>query len=162
MCSDVQWTDVLCTDVVSTHISHITLNWCTLYWYSVYGCTLLYNGVLYVHDGTILHEECSIPFQHHLKMWYIWKTVQNRIVNNNFVILYESYSWNEKVHLLYFIEELNSADTADLVLSSDWSVSHWLCSDWLMNLSKMNFNFIHRCTNPDFRLLKCLLSQFEI
>ena len=37
------------------------------------------------------------------------------------------------------IEQLTSADTADKILSSDWIVSLNLCSDWLVNLIKKEF-----------------------
>ena len=45
------------------------------------------------------------------------------------------------------IEQLISADTADLILFSDWSVSLKLCSDWLGELYADEFHKWHRQTD---------------
>ena len=48
------------------------------------------------------------------------------------------------------------------ILSCDWSVSLKVCSGWLVNLQKINFNFVHGKTNWSDRLLNCFLSQLKI
>ena len=63
------------------------------------------------------------------------------------------------------IEQLMSADSADKILSSDWIVSLNLCSNWLVNLLKEEFQKWRQTdkqTSWSDSLLNCLLSQLKI
>ena len=88
-------------------------------------------------------------------MWYIWNTAQNRIV-----------IWNGKdvdrartLHLRGF-EQLISSDTADQ--SSDWSVSIELCSNWLVNLLKEEFQLLWQTHRHTEDIVDCWAATFTV
>ena len=63
--------------------------------------------------------------------------------------------------LSVLIEQLMSADKADKILSSDWSVSLKLCSDWFGEPFIRKISKVAQ-TDKQINLLNCLLSQLKI
>ena len=55
-----------------------------------------------------------------------------------------------------------SADTADLILSNDWLVRVKLCSDWLLNLLKEEFQGCDRQTDKQIDLIDCWTASFTV
>ena len=55
-----------------------------------------------------------------------------------------------------------SADTADLILSNDWLVRVKLCSDWLLNLLKEEFQGCDKQTNKQINLIDCWTASFAV
>ena len=49
--------------------------------------------------------------------------------------------------------QLISADTADLILFSDWLTSLKLCSDWLVNLLQEEFQLCHSLAHLQIDLI---------